>query len=281
MMNSQKNKFSISIALTTYNGEKFIKCQLLSLIKQTRVPDEIIIVDDCSKDSTVEIIKSIIKEYSYINIKLFENNQNLGYSANFKKAISLTSGDYIFLCDQDDVWYPSKIETVCSFIIANENMEFICTNYDLIDSFGNSISKDNVNIPWFIKHCKKNVKKVNACELFVGNFSQGCTFCFSQNIKNIYLKIQELGYIHDYQLFVISALLNKAYYLNLPLIQYRLHGNNAVGFNWVEKKGSKRLVPKMSTFISSVYKTHKYPFYLFYQMALFLRIHKVVKLIRR
>lgn len=93
----------VSIALCTYNGEKYIEEQLESLIHQTCQPDEIIICDDQSKDNTVNIAKSLLGSWPGA-WKVIINKKNLGYKKNFQKAISLCRGDIIFLSDQDDVW---------------------------------------------------------------------------------------------------------------------------------------------------------------------------------
>src|SRR5258708_3925751 len=97
----------VSIALCTYNGEAYLKEQLDSLIDQTYPNCEIIIVDDCSKDGTVDILKQYANEYT--QIKLYINTENLGYTKNFEKAIVLCNGEYIALCDQDDIWDKNKI----------------------------------------------------------------------------------------------------------------------------------------------------------------------------
>src|ERR1700739_3468336 len=97
----------VSIALCTYNGEAYIKEQLDSLIDQTYPNCEIIIVDDCSKDGTVGVLKQYADKYP--QIKLHINSENLGYTKNFEKAIRLCNGEYIALCDQDDTWDKNKI----------------------------------------------------------------------------------------------------------------------------------------------------------------------------
>ena len=99
----------ISIAMTTYNGSRFLEQQLKSLLRQTKKADEIIIVDDGSSDDTVAIIKKYLN-VSNTRIKLYINEVNLGVFKNFEKAISLCKGDIIFCCDQDDVWQFDKIE---------------------------------------------------------------------------------------------------------------------------------------------------------------------------
>lgn len=107
----------ISIAMAAYNGEKYIRQQIESMCEQTIKPDEIIISDDGSSDSTVSIIKELIHKYSSkgIVIKLLQDNPRHGYCGNFEWAISHTSGDFIFVSDQDDIWYFNKIESILQF----------------------------------------------------------------------------------------------------------------------------------------------------------------------
>jgi glycosyltransferase involved in cell wall biosynthesis len=92
----------ISLAMPTYNGERFLREQLDSIYNQTIVPDEVIVVDDCSTDGTISILEEYKKKYG---LKYWVNEKNLGYNKNFEKAISLCTGDYIALSDQDDVWF--------------------------------------------------------------------------------------------------------------------------------------------------------------------------------
>src|SRR5574344_1640995 len=107
----------ISIAMCSYNGERFIKEQIDSIIAQTYKNFELIIVDDGSKDNTIEIIKYYQSKDS--RIKLFQNEKNLGFVKNFEKAITLCSGDFIALADQDDVWKKNKIEVFLNNIDKN------------------------------------------------------------------------------------------------------------------------------------------------------------------
>lgn len=99
----------ISVAMCTFNGEKYIKEQIESIINQSLVPDEIVICDDCSKDNTINIIKETLANWSG-KANLIINEDNLGYRKNFEKAISLCNGDIIFLSDQDDVWDNCKLK---------------------------------------------------------------------------------------------------------------------------------------------------------------------------
>jgi glycosyltransferase involved in cell wall biosynthesis len=100
----------VSIALCTYNGEKFLAEQLDCIINQTYQNLEIIITDDVSTDNTKQIIEAYQQKDS--RIKFYQNEKNLGYNKNFEKACSLTTGEYIAISDQDDIWELHKIETM-------------------------------------------------------------------------------------------------------------------------------------------------------------------------
>lgn len=108
-MKSSPNRLMISIAMATYNGESFVEKQIESFFKQTRLPDELVICDDCSSDRTYEILKKLESNAPF-KIRPVRNERKLGCSVNFNKALSLCEGDLIFLSDQDDVWLPEKIE---------------------------------------------------------------------------------------------------------------------------------------------------------------------------
>lgn len=99
----------LSVAMCTYNGDKFIASQLSSILDQTIPIDDIVICDDGSNDKTLEIISRIQQENPN-KINLFRNPVNLGSTKNFEKAIDLCSGDYIFLADQDDIWKKDKVQ---------------------------------------------------------------------------------------------------------------------------------------------------------------------------
>jgi glycosyltransferase involved in cell wall biosynthesis len=129
-----KNLPLVSIALCTYNGEKFISQQLESILKQSYPNIEIVVVDDCSTDNTF----SILEDYADKNdkIKLTRNDKNLGFIGNFEKALRLSQGTYIAFSDQDDVWDVEKIKTQVENIEGNK---LIYHDSVFIDSEGNSL----------------------------------------------------------------------------------------------------------------------------------------------
>lgn len=130
----------ISVCMGIYNGEKYIEEQLSSLLHQTRRPDEVILCDDGSRDRTVEKIEHFIEENNLQdNWKLYLNEQNKGYPGNFYYAMSLCTGDVVFLADQDDIWHPAKIEKMIKVLEERSDAKCVCCKFGLIDGEGHDI----------------------------------------------------------------------------------------------------------------------------------------------
>lgn len=223
--------------MAVYNGEKYIEKQLFSILKQTRLPDEVIIHDDCSTDATVSIIKSFIDRHGLSNWKFSVNEKNVGFSRNFYNSINETTGDIIFLCDQDDIWHEDKIETMEKVFAENPNIKALAASFNLIDEDDARINlklssrKTNNNI---IKYkVKDKLEKISKDTIFLYNISPGCTTAFTKDIKDIYVKNTNCECIHDWEINMLSALFDGLYYLDIPLIDYRIHLKNAVGLGGI------------------------------------------------
>lgn len=254
------------MAIATYNGEKFIREQLISIIHQTIPVDEIVICDDGSTDNTIDIITKVQKEI-LINIILYKNEEKLGYIRNFHKAIEYTHGNFVFLADQDDIWKTNKVEIMLQQM-KKYNCQVLCTNFELIDQNGNLIKeRDDYNIDAYIEKAPHEMNHVTVMRLVFGNIAQGCTYCFTEKVKNLYLGINDDTVSHDLQIMFVGAAINSAFYFKMPLIQYRLHSQNAIGF---DKKNIKDInIGKIS-----IRRIFKKPF-----MAIFLqRLNKQIKI---
>lgn len=123
---------TISIALATYNGAAHLKDQLDSYIGQEKLPDEVVICDDGSKDGTFLILEEF-KRLAPFQVRIIKNENNLGFTKNFEKAISNCSGDLIFLSDQDDVWFPGKIRNVEKVFMENPDKWLLVHDGELVD----------------------------------------------------------------------------------------------------------------------------------------------------
>lgn len=198
----------VSIVLCTYNGEQFLKQQLDSLINQTYPYLEIIIVDDKSTDDTKEILESYAAEHPFI--KLFFNESNLGYNKNFEKAISLSSGDYISICDQDDIWYNKKIKTLVNAI---GNNWAVFSNSEFIDTYAKPLN---------IKLIRNPIIPRSYESILMENFFTGHTSLLSRNCLEYILPIPQNGY-YDWWIGFVCLYHNKLAYHNEILTQYRIH----------------------------------------------------------
>jgi glycosyltransferase involved in cell wall biosynthesis len=212
-----------SVVIATYNGENFLEEQLYSIAHQSRTPDEIIIIDDCSKDNTNAIIQAFINKFNNINIKFLKNKKNLGVVKTFQIGINLSSNDIIFLADQDDIWEKNKIKLILEILEEKNNIEAIAHGFILINHKGDNISHKKYPLyqERFISF-KKIIKK---------NIFPGCTMAFRSSLKKYFYDIPDGVYIHDWYIAVLAAINNGLFYYNKPLIKYRLHNNNTIGMN--------------------------------------------------
>jgi glycosyltransferase involved in cell wall biosynthesis len=224
----------LSVAMCTYNGSKFIHEQLISIIKQSRLVDEIIIFDDCSTDATVEIINMYVEKYPGL-IQLFQNKKNLKSTKNFENAISQCSGDYIFLADQDDIWDYYKVEKIIAKFEGNESLEGIFTNGKLIDDNNETIPNTDMweSFCFFEKNLEKPVDLL--CLLkHHANMVTGATLCIKKSIVDLILPFPDLTkkkFYHDEWIALILASRNSLDYINEHLISYRIHSSQQIGVN--------------------------------------------------
>ena len=221
----------IDILLATYNGEKYLKEQIESILKQTHTNFRLLISDDCSTDNT----KRIIEEYSRNDdrIEFYFNDENLGVVNNFEFLMKNVKNEYFMFSDQDDVWNENKIELSLKKL-KEENADLVYTDLEIVDDNLKTVYKSY----WKQKGLEKKVKKYNNFEaLYLNNFVTGCTiFCKSSWINKILPIPKNSKYIlHDYWLALIVAMKGKIVYEEQPTIKYRQHSSNSIGSKTVSK----------------------------------------------
>lgn len=214
---------TISIALCTYNGEKYIAQQLKSIASQTRLPDEVIIGDDCSSDSTVEICRQWAKSVSF-PVQIIQNEHNLGYEKNFTNVMLQAKGDIVFPCDQDDVWLPKKLETMERCFIANPEVGVVYCRRSLIDQNGDAISEH-------LTELYNNYHPLDS-SYFYADFSQNhpdCAGCMSALRRELIQRLFPFPepWAHDTWIFTIGPMYTQLKTLPDVLMLFRRHGNNA------------------------------------------------------
>lgn len=208
---------SCSVALCTYNGEKYLEELLGSILSQTVPPDEIIIVDDCSSDRTVSIIKNFAEKFP--QIKLHLQSTNLGPISAFQLAISLTSMPYVFLADQDDIWSPRKIELMLSSGIEDHSdLPFLAfSDLEAIDEKGNLISTSFWKMAGLYPH------QTTFKSLLFGNVVTGCAAMINAKMKEYLSTIPQGVLMHDHWMALIAYGFGQAVYIDEPLVKYRIH----------------------------------------------------------
>jgi glycosyltransferase involved in cell wall biosynthesis len=214
----QKN---VSVIITTFNGSKFIKKQMDSILKQSMLPEEIIICDDNSTDETVFLLNKYTGNNS---IKIYVNEKQLGVVENFKKAAKLAKyGNWLVFADQDDIWVPQKLEKLTS------EMQLIDDGITpaLIYSDLSVIDKDDVIISEsFWNKQKIRPEKINLATLLYGNVVTGCTMIINYAMAEEFFCMDNHQYLHDEWLALIAYSFGKARFLNEKLVLYRQHENN-------------------------------------------------------
>ncbi|AZA91282.1 Chondroitin polymerase [Chryseobacterium nakagawai] len=221
-----------SVALCTYNGEKYLKEQLDSIINQTYKIDEIIVCDDQSTDTTL----SILKEYDSLFPGLFHiyvNEQNLKSVKNFEKAISLCNNDIIFLSDQDDLWKENKVESIVSYFRNNPDTNVISTNGCCL--LNNEIDCNRISV-WDIPNVLNEEKiKYDYFEIIssITNIATGATMAIRKNFIPQFFPIPVYNdFHHDEWISLVSSYHSSFSFHNEKLTYYRIHEDQQVGLNF-------------------------------------------------
>lgn len=215
----------ISVALATYNGEKYLLEQLNSIREQTYPVDEVVISDDVSADSTREMVRRYIEQYKLDGWTLIENEQNLGYADNFRQALTHTHGDIIFLCDQDDVWEVNKVERMVQVMESDSSILTLSSAYTYIDAQGAEIPYTNPRRDYSGKICRVEYAD------FVKDFGYpGMSMALRAPIRELFLEVRpKEKEAHDFVMNTLSALQGGMAFFGERLARYRQHGNNVIG----------------------------------------------------
>jgi glycosyltransferase involved in cell wall biosynthesis len=205
----------ISVCIATYNGEKYIREQLESILPQLAEDDEIIISDDSSTDSTL----SIIKNFGDNRIKVYAEQRFRNPIKNFENAINYATGDYIFLSDQDDKWMDRKVEVMSK---ALQQCDVVVSNAYIGDADLNII-RDSY-FEW------RNSRKGFFKNLYKNSYL-GCCMAFRKKILTKILPFPANIPMHDMWIGMMAEFHYKAIFIPDRLMIYRRHGGNATYLN--------------------------------------------------
>ena len=201
--------------MATYNGEKYLREQLNSIIEQSYKNIELIVIDDCSQDSTLDILGEYEAQYSFIRV--YRNKFNMGVSKTFSFGISKSVGECVAFCDQDDVWLPNKLEIMMSQM---GNNLLICSAFIAVDMNLKVLNK-NESI--------SKLPRVCFADYLIGNNVTGCCTIISRELIDMAMPIPNEFYMHDYYFALYASYYNRLKRISIPLVYYRQHGNNVLG----------------------------------------------------
>lgn len=236
-MNNKNIKYKVSVVLCTYNGEKYIREQIDSILYQTYPIHEIIIQDDCSTDNTFSILNEYQLKYSIIHV--YRNPMNKGVNPNFFNAISKATGDYIAISDQDDIWENYKLELQIQSIENN----LLCG--------GRSTPFSKGNVPIRIDPRTPNCSLLR--QLFIGTMG-GHTLLFHKRLLQLIPDYSDIATIRYYDsiLIMVAEAYNSIHIMNKNLVKQRRHFNAATYSAPINNKKS------ISNIWKSIIRTWKY-----------------------
>ena len=221
---------TVSIAMCTYNGARYLQEQLDSIAAQTRLPDEMVVCDDGSQDKTISILQNFAAHTPF-PVRIIVNPINLGSTQNFAQAITQCSGQIIALSDQDDVWCASKLQTLCTAFEEHPEVGLIFTDAEIVDEHLASLKTRLWPYAKFTPEKQQQLRQGQAFDLFLAyNHVTGATMAFRAMLKEVVLPIpHNIGLIHDGWIALMGAALVRVMALEMPLILYRQHTSQQMG----------------------------------------------------
>jgi glycosyltransferase involved in cell wall biosynthesis len=225
------NNLKISVALCTFNGERYLSQQLDSILNQVRLPDELIVCDDKSSDNTVSILK-IFKDKAPFTMRIVINESNLRSTKNFENAISLCSGDLIALADQDDLWLPDKLRKIEEVFTNSPEVGMVFTDAEVVNEECQSVG---YTLWQRIKFTKKEQstfasKPGDILQILLRrNVVTGATMCFKSSLRSYFIPIPSL-WVHDAWIAVMLTFYKvRIEAISSCLIAYRQHHTQQIG----------------------------------------------------
>lgn len=223
---------AISVALCTFNGERFVAEQLASIFRQTQPPREIVLADDGSTDSTIAIVRSVAMREDprgLVELRVLPPGSRLGVTANFERAVRACSYELIALSDQDDSWHPDRLERVRREFAFRENLTLLHSDARLVDERGRSLGMSLLEALEVSAKELEQIANGDAYSTFLRrNVATGATMTFRRSLLEVALPFPS-SWLHDEWLAIMAAAIGRVDLLPDALIDYRQHGSNQVG----------------------------------------------------
>lgn len=222
----------VTVAMCTYNGGRYLGEQLKSLAVQTRLPDELVVCDDCSSDETQSILEHFAARARF-PVRLHFNKTNLGSNKNFEQVISLCVSDVIALCDQDDIWHTEKLALMEAVLAAQPEVGLVFTNGEVVDENSQSANFTLWEGFGFESRSQARVRAGQAFEALLRRPSvTGAAMAFRTRFSRLVLPIpDDVGFCHDEWIALLIAGNAKLAMVDKPMIKYRRHPGQQVGIS--------------------------------------------------
>ncbi len=219
---------SISVALCTYNGERYLEDQLCSFLSQSRRPDELVVCDDCSQDKTVDIIHSFTSITTF-PVRLSINSENLGTTKNFEKAVRLCAGEIIALADQDDVWHPKKLAQIEAAFSATPSIGLVFSDAEMVDEHLQPLGYRLWQSLKFGRLQQRRVATGRLVDVLLKhNVVAGATMAIRAGFTDQAFPIPRF-WMHDGWIALLIAAMADVSIIKSPLLKYRQHPTNQIG----------------------------------------------------
>ncbi len=220
----------LSVALTTYNGAKYLGDQLASFLAQTRPPDELVVCDEHSTDATAQILADFQTSAPF-PVRVVINDQRLGIIANFEKVIGLCAGDIVFLSDQDDYWHADKLARHAAIYQAKPDVGLVFSDAEVVDGQRQPLGLRMSRQLGVTAERLAQLSGPRALHLLVRRpFLLGCTISFRASLRR-YLTPFPVNQLHDNWIPFALATVTRFQGIADPLIDYRSHNQQSVGVN--------------------------------------------------
>ena len=228
-MSSPRTKTSVSIALATWQGARFIDDQLESLARQTRPPNQLVVSDDGSTDDTCARVEAFAQEVDF-EVQLVRNCDRALTTLNFERAVERCTGDIIFFADQDDIWRPKKLERMVDVFDRRPATGGLFCNGGVVDDDRNPLGYDLWEAQGFHLGEQEMVRSGDAAMVFLRHVvAAGNTFAFRGRFKPLLLPFPQLRSVHDAWVAFMVAAVSDFEILDEDLVEYRLHQGNQFG----------------------------------------------------
>ncbi len=222
------NALTISVAMCTYNGARFLPQQLESIAAQTRLPDELVISDDCSCDVTADIIRTFARQAAF-PVHFTTNHENIGATRNFERTIERCSGEVIALADQDDLWSSAKVRRIADAFAGSDETLAVFSDGELIDEQSNVLPARLWESFLFSRKEQKLFARGQGFSILIKHpVVTGATLAFRSRFRGLFLPIPS-NHAHDYWISVLLAACGKVEAIPDTLIKYRRHQKQQIG----------------------------------------------------